>query len=180
MTNREDTEARLQRLEDLEEIRELFIEYKRVLDGKDFAAYASLFATDGEFIAGEMHAKGRAEIQALVEGMLGNLLTDERGNDFHLVINPSVRIDGDPRDGGGHVGLRGSGRGRSAGPRQARPLRRRAHPRGRPLEVLAPLRADRHPGRLTTASRPRRAPPGRVSAAGSRPRTRADRRDSRR
>ena len=95
MTNREDTEARLQRLEDLEEIRELFIEYKRVLDGKDFAAYASLFATDGEFIAGEMHAKGRAEIQALVEGMLGNLLTDERGNDFHLVINPSVRIDGD-------------------------------------------------------------------------------------
>ncbi|HUZ20445.1 MAG TPA: nuclear transport factor 2 family protein [Acidimicrobiales bacterium] len=95
MTSRESTEARLQRLEDLEEIRQLFIEYKRALDGKDFAAYASLFATDGEFVAGELHAKGRAEIQAMVEGMLGNLLGDERGNDFHLVINPSVRLDGD-------------------------------------------------------------------------------------
>jgi uncharacterized protein (TIGR02246 family) len=94
-TNRASTEARLQRLEDLEEIRELFNEYKRVLDDKDFVGYAALFATNGEFIAGKLHAKGRAEIQALVEGMLGNLIGDERGKDFHLTVNPSVHLDGD-------------------------------------------------------------------------------------
>jgi uncharacterized protein (TIGR02246 family) len=88
-------EARLQRLEDLEEIRELFNEYKRVLDAKDFVGYAALFATDGEFVAGRLHAQGRAEIQALVEGMLGNLIGDEQGKDFHLTVNPSVHLDGD-------------------------------------------------------------------------------------
>jgi len=95
MTNGTSVEARLQRLEDLEEIRELFNEYKRVLDRKDFVAYAELFATDGEFVAGALQAKGRPEIQALVEGMVGNLLGDELGTDFHLAINPSVRLDGD-------------------------------------------------------------------------------------
>jgi uncharacterized protein (TIGR02246 family) len=91
----ETTEERLQRLEDLEEIRRLFADYKRTLDGKDFAAYAELFAGGGEFVAGELRAKGRAEIQALVEGMLGNLLTAERGDDFHVVANPSLTVDGD-------------------------------------------------------------------------------------
>ena len=95
MTNGTSIEARLQRLEDLEEIRELFNEYKRVLDAKDFVGYAELFATEGEFVAGTLRAKGRAEIQTLVEGMLGNLLGDELGTDFHLAINPSVRLDGD-------------------------------------------------------------------------------------
>jgi uncharacterized protein (TIGR02246 family) len=88
-------EARLQRLEDLEEIRELFNEYKRVLDGKDFSAYAALFAKGGEFLAGTLHAKGRTEIQSLVEGMLGNLLGDELGNDFHLAVNPTIHLEGD-------------------------------------------------------------------------------------
>jgi uncharacterized protein (TIGR02246 family) len=93
--NTEGVEARLKRLEDLEEIRGLFIEYQRLLDGKDFAGYAGLFARDGEFVAGELRAKGREEIQRLVEGMLGSLLGDRVGTDFHLVINPSVTLDGD-------------------------------------------------------------------------------------
>jgi uncharacterized protein (TIGR02246 family) len=91
----ETIEERLQRLEDLEEIRRLFDDYKRTLDGKDFAAYAELFSSQGEFVAGELRAKGRAEIQALVEGMLGNLLTAERGGDFHVMANPSLTVDGD-------------------------------------------------------------------------------------
>jgi uncharacterized protein (TIGR02246 family) len=88
-------DERLQGLEDLEEIRWLFADYKRTLDGKDFAAYAELFASDGEFVAGELRAKGRAQIQALVEGMLGNLLSAESGGDFHVVANPSLRVEGD-------------------------------------------------------------------------------------
>jgi ketosteroid isomerase-like protein len=70
----DDLEARLRRLEDLAQIRQLFVDYKIVLDKQDFAAYAALFTADGEFVAGEQVAKGRAAIQALVEGMPGSLL----------------------------------------------------------------------------------------------------------
>jgi ketosteroid isomerase-like protein len=84
---------RLRRLEDLEQIRQLFIDYKTVLDRKDFSAYAALFAEDGEFVAGPQQAKGRAAIQALVEAMLGNLLGSQVGEDFHVVVNPQVEWD---------------------------------------------------------------------------------------
>jgi ketosteroid isomerase-like protein len=62
-----DVEARLRRLEDLEQIRQLFVDYKIVLDKQDFSAYAALFAEEGEFIAGPQQAKGRAAIQARAE-----------------------------------------------------------------------------------------------------------------
>jgi ketosteroid isomerase-like protein len=92
-----DAELRLRRLEDLEQIRQLFVEYKRVLDKQDFAAYGALFAADGEFVAsppqGLQQAKGPAAIQALVEAMPGSLLGSEPGADFHVVINPLVELD---------------------------------------------------------------------------------------
>jgi ketosteroid isomerase-like protein len=88
-----DLEARLRRLEDLARIRQLFVDYKIVLDKQDFAAYAALFAADGEFVAGDQVAKGRAAIQALVEGMPGSLLGAGPGNDFHVVVNPLIELD---------------------------------------------------------------------------------------
>jgi ketosteroid isomerase-like protein len=88
-----DAEARLRRLEDLARIRQLFVDYKMVLDKQDFAAYAALFAADGEFIAGSQVAKGRAAIQALVEGMPGSLLGSGPGEDFHVVVNPLIDLD---------------------------------------------------------------------------------------
>jgi ketosteroid isomerase-like protein len=88
-----DLEARLRRLEDLARIRQLFVDYKMVLDKQDFAAYAALFAADGEFIAGSQAAKGRAAIQALVEGMPGSLLGSGPGEDFHVVLNPLIDLD---------------------------------------------------------------------------------------
>ncbi|HEV2240741.1 MAG TPA: nuclear transport factor 2 family protein, partial [Streptosporangiaceae bacterium] len=93
-------DARLRRLEDLEQIQRLFIEYKTVLDRKDFNGYAALFAEDGEFVAGgTQQAKGRAAIQALVEAMPGiDLLGADVGDDFHLVINPQVELDPDDAD----------------------------------------------------------------------------------
>jgi uncharacterized protein (TIGR02246 family) len=90
-----DTEARLRRLEDKDEIMALLLAYRRALDEKDFAAYAALFAAEGEFIAGPLRATGPAAIQELVEGMLGTLLTAESGNDLHVVANPDIRLDGD-------------------------------------------------------------------------------------
>jgi ketosteroid isomerase-like protein len=97
-----DTEARLRRLEDLEQIRQLFVEYKRVLDKQDFAAYGALFAADGEFVAsppqGLQQAKGPAAIQALVEAMPGSLLGSEPGADFHVVVNPLIELDAADQD----------------------------------------------------------------------------------
>jgi hypothetical protein len=45
-------EARLQHLEDLEEIRLLLTNYGRFLDTRDFSSYSQLFAKDGEWIGG--------------------------------------------------------------------------------------------------------------------------------
>lgn len=93
-TAADDLSTRLRRLEDLEQIRQLFIDYKRVLDGKDFSAYASLFAEDGEFVAIAGGAKGRAAIEAMVAAMPGtDLLGAKVGDDFHLVLNPRIQLD---------------------------------------------------------------------------------------
>jgi uncharacterized protein (TIGR02246 family) len=87
--------ARVARLEDREQIQALFMEYRRCLDEKDFSGYAELFTADGEFVAGEIRARGRGEIRALVDGMRGNLLTETTGDDIHVVVNPSIEPDGD-------------------------------------------------------------------------------------
>ena len=95
----DDTGARLQRLEDLELIHQLFMDYKRVLDGKDFGAYAALFAEDGEFVAIDGGARGRAAIEAMVAAMPGtDLLGANVGDDFHLVLNPQIQLDADDPD----------------------------------------------------------------------------------
>jgi len=94
----ESIEARLARLEDLDEIRGLLADYRRHLDGKDFRAYAALFAADGEFIAGEndtIRATGPEAIFALVDGMRGTLLTDRGGDDLHVAVNEVIELDGD-------------------------------------------------------------------------------------
>ncbi len=94
-----DIEARLRRLEDLEQIRRLFTEYKIVLDRQDFAAYADLFAEDGEFVAGPGVAKGRAAIREMVEAMpASGLLARAPGDDYHVIVNPLIELDPDDLD----------------------------------------------------------------------------------
>lgn len=95
MTDRlADLEARVQRMEDREAIHALFMRYRQCLDEKDFSGYAELFAEDGEFVAAGGAAKGRAEIEELVDGMRGNLLTAAVGDDLHIVVNPEILVDG--------------------------------------------------------------------------------------
>lgn len=85
-------EERLRRLEDRDEIHQLFVDYGQHLDAGDFAAYAELFAADGEVRLGPMgSAKGRDEIRALMEGALAGLI----GTSYHLITSPRVQIDGD-------------------------------------------------------------------------------------
>jgi uncharacterized protein (TIGR02246 family) len=88
-------EARLARLEDVEAIHRLMLEYRACLDAKDIRGYAALFAADGEFVAGDMRATGPQEIFELVDGMRGTLLTDRGGDDVHIVANPTIDVDGD-------------------------------------------------------------------------------------
>ena len=95
----DETSARLRRLEDAVQIHQLFMDYKRVLDGKDFGAYAALFAEDGEFVAIDGGARGRAAIEAMVAAMPGtDLLGAHVGDDFHLVLNPQIQLDSNDPD----------------------------------------------------------------------------------
>jgi uncharacterized protein (TIGR02246 family) len=90
-----DIERRLQRLEDQAAIFQLFMDYRKCLDTKDFSGYAALFSEHGEFLAQDLRATGRAAIEELVDGMRGSLLTDEAGDDLHIVANPEITVDGD-------------------------------------------------------------------------------------
>ncbi len=83
---------RLRRLEDLQEIQQLFIDYGHHLDHGDFAAYASLFADDGEILLGPMgRATGPAEIQALMERTLAGRV----GDTYHVISSPMIELAGD-------------------------------------------------------------------------------------
>ena len=59
--------ARVQRLEDMEEIRTVLLDYGRFLDSRDFAAYSRLFAKDGEWVGGFGTVQGPAAIQTFME-----------------------------------------------------------------------------------------------------------------
>jgi uncharacterized protein (TIGR02246 family) len=83
---------RLRRLEDLEEIRQLFIDYGHYLDAGDLEAYAALFADDGEVLLGPIgRAKGRTAIVALMTAIRARARTPSH----HLVTSPIIRLDGD-------------------------------------------------------------------------------------
>jgi SnoaL-like domain len=63
--------VRVQRLEDLEEIRILLLDYGRFLDTRDFGAYSRLFARDGAWIGGFGSVQGPAAIHAFMEKNMG-------------------------------------------------------------------------------------------------------------
>jgi uncharacterized protein (TIGR02246 family) len=86
----QDTETRLRRLEDLEEIRALRIEYGQRLDRKDFAGLAALFTPDGELRAPLGTAKGRDAIAQTVGGRLDTIPAG-----YHYYSNTAISLDGD-------------------------------------------------------------------------------------
>jgi uncharacterized protein (TIGR02246 family) len=88
-------EERLQRLEDLEEIRGLLEDYARCLDAGDHAAYAELFTEQGELHAQLGQAKGREAIRALLDARLKDDNAPPRRTAFHQIGNATIEIDGD-------------------------------------------------------------------------------------
>src|SRR5436309_2346002 len=86
------TEARLRRLEDLEEIRQLLVDYGHSLDFGEVEAYAGLFAREGELMLGPVgRAKGPEAILELAKKMQAGM----SGRSYHLIANPIIQLDGD-------------------------------------------------------------------------------------
>lgn len=84
--------ARVQRLEDIQEIQSVLLDYGRFLDARDFAAYSHLFAKDGEWVGGFGTVQGPAAIQAFMEK---NITGPNRGNTFHILSNFKIDVHGD-------------------------------------------------------------------------------------
>jgi 3-phenylpropionate/cinnamic acid dioxygenase small subunit len=85
-------EARLQRLEDLMEIHQLFIDYGMHLDSGDFEAYSLLFASDGEVMMGPL---GRAVGPSAIKELMTKAIGDKVGSTFHVISSPMVQLNGD-------------------------------------------------------------------------------------
>jgi ketosteroid isomerase-like protein len=89
-------EQRVQRMEDESTIRRMLIDYGAYLDGKDYAAYAGLFAANGVWNGGFGSFAGPAAIQKMLEDNLGKAqpgYTNKQS--FHMLTNPIIEIDGD-------------------------------------------------------------------------------------
>jgi uncharacterized protein (TIGR02246 family) len=85
-------DSRIQRLEDIEEIRRVLTDYGRFLDARDFAAYARLFARDGEWVGGFGTMKGPTAIQAFMEK---NIPGPNTALNHHLLSNFEIDVHGD-------------------------------------------------------------------------------------
>ena len=85
-------ESRIQRLEDIEEIRVVLTDYGRFLDARDFRAYARLFAKDGEWVGGFGTVRGPAAIQTFMEK---NIPGPNTAHNYHLLSNFEIAVHGD-------------------------------------------------------------------------------------
>jgi uncharacterized protein (TIGR02246 family) len=84
--------GRVQRLEDLMAIHQLFVDYGRYLDAGDIDAYASLFSEDAELLLGPL---GRAKGRAAIRELMGRALAGQKGSSVHIVGSPQVQLDGE-------------------------------------------------------------------------------------
>lgn len=88
--------ARVQQLEDREEIRELILAYGRALDSRDFVAFSELFARDdGEWVGGFGSARGRDEIFELMDSTIGHDPEPRGHGSFHVLTNERIDVAGD-------------------------------------------------------------------------------------
>lgn len=87
-----DMQARLKRLEDMEEIRQLFNAYGRLADEKDWEGYSGLFAENGVFDS--QHSIGTVTSAEMRE-RLGNAYGDDPADALHLFHNIDIDVEGD-------------------------------------------------------------------------------------
>ncbi|HTC53646.1 MAG TPA: nuclear transport factor 2 family protein [Steroidobacteraceae bacterium] len=93
-------QARVQELQDRQEIAQLIVEYGHLLDTHDLVGYSNLFAQDGEWIGGFGRAKGPAAILAMMNKYLGTAPFEPRNvKGFHLLTNIVIHVHGDAATG---------------------------------------------------------------------------------
>jgi SnoaL-like domain len=96
MTDLASLEARLERLEDLEQITRLFHSYRMLVDDKEFEACAQqLFSEDASFIGEHGRHVGREAILRMFESMIGVSVREKKGDDEHIFADPVIEIDGE-------------------------------------------------------------------------------------
>jgi ketosteroid isomerase-like protein len=89
-------EQRLQRVEDELAIRRVLVDYSATQDSRDFAAYAALFAEDGEWVNGATVYKGREAIMDMLVGLYGETPPGYvNAESYHISSNPQIELDGD-------------------------------------------------------------------------------------
>lgn len=90
-------EARLQKLEDQEAIRDVLIEYGHDLDTQDLVAYSNLFAKEGTWTGGIGSAKTPAGILAMLQKALSKAppFDPNKVRSFHMMTNFYIKVDGD-------------------------------------------------------------------------------------
>lgn len=89
---RGDVASRIQRLEDIQEIQTLLLNYGRHLDARDFKAYSQLFAKDGVWAGGMGTIQGPAAIQVFMEKAIPG---PNAVHDFHILSNFVIDVSGD-------------------------------------------------------------------------------------
>lgn len=88
-------QRRVQVLEDREAIRSLILAYGQAHDHRDYRAFASLFARNGEWVSGMGSARGPEAIFKLMDDTIGHHPTPEGSGTFHILSNEQIDIDGD-------------------------------------------------------------------------------------
>lgn len=88
-------EKRVQILEDREAIRALITAYGYAHDHRDYKTFASLFASNGEWVGGLGSAKGPEAIFALMDKSIGHNPVAKGSGTVHLMMNDQIKIDGD-------------------------------------------------------------------------------------
>jgi hypothetical protein len=94
-SNEASLEQRLQKLEDIEEIRTLMIAYGRALDKRDFAAYGALFAREGSWKGGMGGATGPENIASMVEAGFARMDPKMYTDSNHVMTSMDIHVDGD-------------------------------------------------------------------------------------
>ena len=91
----ESVAARVQILEDREDIRALILAYGAAHDHRDYRTFADLFATEGEWVGGLGSAKGPEAIFALMDRTIGHNPQPNGSGTYHVMTNDQIKIDGD-------------------------------------------------------------------------------------
>jgi uncharacterized protein (TIGR02246 family) len=90
------TEQRLQRVEDQLAIQRILVDYSATQDARDYAGYAALFASNGEWVNGRNVYKGREAIHKMLVDLYGAPPPGYvNAESYHITSNAQVDVDGD-------------------------------------------------------------------------------------